>query len=109
MVGTSDRSLPGELIYPGEFVILCDPDFVSVLSPYGRTLGVDNMPALTNAGAYVAIKDLVGNIIHDLTYSTSWYKDATKANGGWSLEMKNPFHSCSGESNWSNRLEIESQ
>ena len=58
------------------------------------------MPALTNAGAYVAIKDLVGNIIHDLTYSTSWYKDATKANGGWSLEMKNPFHSCSGESNW---------
>ncbi|HEX5111420.1 MAG TPA: Ig-like domain-containing protein, partial [Saprospiraceae bacterium] len=99
-VGSSERSLPNELIYPGEFVILCDPDFVSLLSPFGKTVGVNSMPALTNSGAYIAIKDLTGDIIHDLTYSTSWYKDPDKANGGWSLEMKNPFHSCSGETNW---------
>lgn len=99
-VGSSDRSLPDELIYPGEFVILCDPDFVSLLNVFGKTLGVTNMPALTNSGAYLAIKDLSGNIIHELSYSTSWYKDPDKANGGWSLEMKNPFHSCASESNW---------
>ena len=98
--GSGERGLPNELIYPGEFVILCDPDFVSLLSPFGKTVGVNGMPALTNAGAYIAIKNLAGNIIHELTYTTAWYKDSGKANGGWSLEMKNPFHSCSGESNW---------
>jgi len=99
-VSSTTRNLPDELIYPGEFVVLCDPDFVSLLSPFGRTIGVVNMPTLTNSGSYMALKDIVGNIIHDLTYSTSWYKNPDKVNGGWSLEMINPFKTCAGESNW---------
>jgi hypothetical protein len=99
-VSSSVRNLPDELIYPGEYIVLCDPDFVSSLSPFGRTIGVDNMPTLTNSGSYLALKDFVGFIIHDLTYSTTWYKNPDKVNGGWSLEMINPFNSCSGESNW---------
>ncbi len=99
-VTTSVRNLPDEMINPGEFIVLCDPGFVAALSPFGKTVGVDNMPTLTNSGTYLALKDMQGGIIHDLTYTTAWYKNSDKANGGWSLEMINPYHDCAGESNW---------
>jgi len=101
MVTSTIRNLPGELIYPGEYVILCDPDFALLLSSYGRVIAVDNMPTLTNSGAYLRLADLQGTILHELSYTTSWYHDPAKVNGGWSIEMINPFQSCADESNWS--------
>ncbi|HJW30264.1 MAG TPA: lamin tail domain-containing protein, partial [Saprospiraceae bacterium] len=92
--------MPDSLIYPDEFVILCDPDFIPDLSSYGRIIGVANMPSLTNTGAYLAIKNLNGDILHDLTYDGSWYVDPNKSDGGWSLEMKNPNRACSEGANW---------
>jgi hypothetical protein len=67
------------VILPGTFIGLCDPDFVTLLSPFGNIVGVDNMPTLTNSGSYLALKDAQGVILHDLTYATSWYKNPDKA------------------------------
>ena len=41
-----------------------------------------------------------GQVIDYLVYSDSWYQDAIKDDGGWSLERKNPFNPCSSDKNW---------
>lgn len=99
-VGSGERILPDELIYSGEYVIICDDDHASLFSALGRTLALASFPSLTNTGATVLLKDDNGTIIHDVSYTSSWYGDPGKANGGWALEMINPSFVCSDMDNW---------
>ena len=98
--GTSERALPDSLIYGGEFVILCDPEDAVQLQSFGRVIGVINFSSLTNTGATLSIRTTSDLIIHEVTYSSSWYGDADKADGGWSLEMVNPLKICETATNW---------
>lgn len=99
-VGTSERTLPDELMEGGAYVILCNQENAAALSVFGRVVIVNTLPALTNSGASILLKDKNDVVLHDVTYATSWYGDAVKSNGGWSLEMLNPFHLCSDMANW---------
>ncbi len=101
LIGTGERTLPDSIVLPGEYLILCDPDYMDALSPFGRVIPVASMPALTNGGTLVGLRDQGGVMIHSLTYSTAWYHDPGKVNGGWSLEMMNPGFICFDEENWS--------
>jgi hypothetical protein len=99
-VGSTQRTLPDEIITGGEYVILCSPENVEVFSAFGRVIIVNPLPALTNTGASILLKDNNDVVLHDVTYSYDWYGDPSKSNGGWSLEMQNPFHICSDITNW---------
>ncbi|MBR7022375.1 MAG: lamin tail domain-containing protein, partial [Bacteroidales bacterium] len=35
-----------------------------------------------------------------VNFNSSWYHDANKANGGWSVEQIDPLNPCAGASNW---------
>jgi hypothetical protein len=48
----------------------------------------------------VVIKDASGTVISFVHYYDSWYQDATKEAGGWSLEQIDPNNPCAGQSNW---------
>ncbi len=100
-VGASERNLPDELIEGGEYVILCNEENAVALMAFGRVVVVNTLPALTNTGANLILKDNNDILLHDVTYSSSWYGDPAKSNGGWSLEMRNPLHLCSDMENWS--------
>ena len=100
VVGTSERLLPDELILSHEYVIVCDEDTAPLFSGTGRTIAVSNFPSLTNGGATLMIKNSEEVVLHDVTYSSTWYVDPGKADGGWALEMINPFHICSDMTNW---------
>lgn len=100
VVGTSERTLPDELILGHEYVILCDEDTAPLFSGHGRTIAISNFPSLTNGGATLMIKNSDDIILHDVTYSSTWYIDPGKASGGWALEMINPLHICSDRTNW---------
>ncbi len=100
VVGTSERSLPDELILSHEYVIICDEDKAPLFSGAGRTIAVSSFPSLTNGGATLVLKNSDDVILHDVTYSSTWYVDPGKASGGWALEMINPLHICSDKSNW---------
>ena len=63
-------------------------------------MGIADFPGLTNSGTSVKIMNNEDEIIHEVNYTTSWYGDAAKSDGGWSLEMKNPMHICSESDNW---------
>ncbi len=105
-VGSGKRLLPGELINPNSYVILCDAENVSIFEPYGQTVGISSFPGLTNSGASVKILDSDDASIHEVDYKIAWYQDGSKANGGWSLEMKNPMHICSGADNWAASINL---
>ncbi len=94
------RELPLTDLPPGSRIILTDQGDASLLRPYGRVLGLRSMPALLNGGMSLTLTDGAGNLLSHISYTSGWYKDPYKAEGGWSLEQIDPFHPCPRESNW---------
>ncbi len=98
---TSIAILGNEVIYPNGFLIICTAADEQLFDAnLGRALGISPWPSLNNAGDSLILKNADGEIIHRLNYSDSWYQDATKEDGGWTLEMIDPLNPCGEENNW---------
>jgi len=87
-------------IDPGEYMILCSYSDTSLFSPFGKTLGLKPFPALINDGRILTLMDSPGNLIAGVEYSSAWYGNALKAEGGWSLEMIDTGFPFCFEGNW---------
>jgi hypothetical protein len=88
------------VLQPDSFVILCANSNVATFSSFGRTIGVTSFPSLDNDGDQLTLRSPQNRIIHALAYTTEWYANEAKKDGGWSLEMIDPKNPCSGKSNW---------
>lgn len=88
------------LLKPDSFLILCPASAAADYSMWGKTVGLSGFPSLNNDGDLLILSAPDGRIIHALYYSSSWHQNALKAQGGWSLEMRDPEHPCSGAANW---------
>jgi hypothetical protein len=95
-------SLPnGSLIEPGGFLIVANENAEPLLNQFGPVAVVSmSNTYLTNSGRELILFNANSVIIDQVTYSNTWYNDASKANGGWSLELINPFLECSSNFNW---------
>lgn len=85
-------------IGPQNYMLLLKPEdtlYFSNLNSTTITYG-----NLNNTSAFITISDSNSNIIHQLAYTTDWYKDENKKDGGWSLELINPNQMCLSEQNW---------
>lgn len=104
--GNSSAQLPAGLFMPGDYVVLCDKTSVSLFQNNLSIVGVDDFPALTNDGTTLQLMDQLGHFQAMLTYSASWYADAEKEDGGWSLELigANGPLDCAG--NWHASLDL---
>jgi hypothetical protein len=91
---------PDCLLQPDSLLIICAVSAQPLLQAWGRTLAVTSFPSLDNAGELLFLRSADGIIIHALRYETSWYNNALKQEGGWSLEMIDPLNPCSGVTNW---------
>lgn len=98
--GGSPRTLPAFQLLPGNYLILCDEDEIDSFEPLGPTLGIAGLPALTNGGDQLSLTDNNGNILVDLIYDLSWYRNREKSNGGWSLELIQLDQSMDCPGNW---------
>jgi hypothetical protein len=96
----SKKTLPEHLLLPGQYVILCDDAFVAAFQPFGTTLFLGSFPQLTNGSGQLQILDSGNEVIFEVNYSDTWYGDAEKSDGGWSLEMIDleNIYDCGG--NW---------
>ncbi|RYY70418.1 MAG: hypothetical protein EOO13_06645 [Chitinophagaceae bacterium] len=92
--------MPNYVLAPGAYVIVCASASAAELSSFGNTLVVTSFPSLNNAGELLTLVNGAGTVIHAVDYKLSWYQDATKQDGGWSLEMINTQSPCSGAENW---------
>ncbi len=97
---TTRAVLPNFSLRPGEYVILCRTVNVADFAPFGRTLGIANFPSLNNAGDELTLRNPAGQLIDQVRYTDQWYADATKAEGGWSLEQIDLTNACGEEGNW---------
>jgi len=98
--GSSTGTFSSHILAPGDFVILCAAADQATYSVYGTTLSPSSWPSLNNSGDDLVLKNASGTIIDALSFALSWYQDAAKDDGGWTLELINPDLPCSGASNW---------
>ncbi len=99
-VGASTKVLPSYTIAPGDFVLLADVnDTASFGSPF-KKIGITSFPGLTNSGTNVELHDSTGLQMDFLNFDLTWYQDASKDDGGYSLERINPNEFCMQMLNW---------
>lgn len=101
-IATASQSYPGPDItmLPGDYLILCSASDTSLVRNYGRIAGFRTFPALTDQGREIALTDSSGTLINGVKYSSRWYGDELKSNGGWSLEIIDTEFPFYGEGNW---------
>ncbi|MEI9944026.1 MAG: lamin tail domain-containing protein [Chitinophagaceae bacterium] len=92
--------MPNFILQPDEFVIVCTGSAVAAMSAFGATISVTSFPSLDNDGDQLFLKAANGMIIHAVAYSSSWYLNELKKDGGWTLEMIDTKSPCAGSSNW---------
>jgi hypothetical protein len=100
--GSTTATFPKASLLPGEYVTVCPNSTVTLLQPFGRTIGLSGWSTseLNNRGEPLALTNTFDEVIFELTYSDTWYKDDIKADGGYSLEMIDTDLPCLEEPNW---------
>jgi hypothetical protein len=79
---------------PSSSIILHD----TILFP-DSFLVIYNGPSLNNSGDVIKLSNDTGMLLHQVKYSLSDYGDESKSQGGYSLEMIDPYQLCLPE-NW---------
>ena len=92
--------LPIFILQPDSFVIVCTGSAVAAMSAFGTTIPVTSFPSLDNDGDQLFLKAANGKTIHAVSYTSSWYQNELKKDGGWTLEMIDTKSPCAGSSNW---------
>ena len=88
-------SLPDYDLLPGSYIVLSEDSVAE-----DHYVLVDNLPTLTNATDSIAITNINGMLIDHVSYSRDWYGNTQKDDGGFSLELINPYSDCPGIVNW---------
>ena len=82
------------------YLILCPQKDSLKFTSFGKVLGLPMWPSLNNEKDVLILKNNKGKEFQRVSYTSSWYKDNEKKNGGYSLEMINPSSICTGIQNW---------
>jgi len=98
--GIQNVLLPEILLAPLERRILCLSQDTVLFKKYGKVTGLKQFPSLNDEGKTIWLTDSLGVFIHGVEYSSDWYCDVLKSEGGWSLEMKDIRFPFSYEGNW---------
>jgi len=96
---SGDGTIGAGWLLPGEYKVLTATANVPLFT-MTQAIATTSFPSLNNAGDDVVLKDNFGLILDKLSYSDSWYKDAIKKAGGYTLELINPNDPCSDGDNW---------
>jgi hypothetical protein len=99
-VGNSLKTISNRTIGPGEYLILAANSDTTLFSSYGKVSGISSTLSLTNGGATLTLLDSNAAIIDKVSYSSLWYTDNNKDDGGWTLERINSNDFCSLTGNW---------
>ena len=96
---SDDILLPFYIMSPGDYLIVYLKDS-GFFGPYGDTLALNDFVGLGNTADNLELINPDGELIHNVIYTDASYQDASKDDGGWSLELINFNAPCSFEDNW---------
>ncbi|MCD6018190.1 MAG: hypothetical protein K0S53_1311 [Bacteroidetes bacterium] len=99
---TTSKNLPDITIAPNGYVVLAGSGAQSVFfNNFNITVyEITSFPSLLNDGTTITLRDTNDVVISSVSYSSSWYNDNNKSDGGWSLEQIDANNPCGGQSNW---------
>lgn len=97
--GISDP-FPAAIIPADSFILLTSDANVSLFSSDIPVVGVDGFPSLNNEGDKITLFNNTGVALHTVEYTSDWYQNPMKADGGYALEMIDAQNPCAGENNW---------
>ncbi len=97
---SSSTVLTNYILLPNEYVVLHQENFLIDFSLYQNRLGLADFPALGNTSEQLKLYNLNGELIYFVNYTSAWYGDSDKANGGRSLEMISLRNYCLDAKNW---------
>lgn len=92
--------MPNFTLQPDSFVIVCTGSAVAAMSVFGTVISVTSFPSLDNDGDQLFLRATNGRTIHAVAYTSAWYQNELKKEGGWTLEMADTKSPCAGISNW---------
>lgn len=104
---TTVKTLPNFVLAPSGYVILCNSTDTALFTPYGNVIGISSFTALTNGGDSLTLMDNNNVLLDAVAYDISWYQDAVKSDGGWTLELINPTNNCGGSLNWTSSISLD--
>lgn len=96
--GNTKASVPAVKLKPGSYLILTSAGTEQHFS--SGSVGLKNFPTLNNSGDHIMLYDGSGKTIDSLAYSSSWYDDPDKSQGGWSLERQFADNLSTERNNW---------
>jgi len=102
IVGKKKYNLPSYILGSEQYLILTKD--ASVFTNI-NVLEV-KITSLTNSGTTLKLVSNTGDLINQVSYSTSLFSDGSKKDGGWSLELINPKNYCLGGNNWKGSTNI---
>jgi hypothetical protein len=95
-ISGSEIVLPHHIVISNGYLIVTTHAFGQEISANTVLLSSLNIQKDDN----IALKNGQGDLIFYIQIDDNWYQDAEKQNGGWSLEMANPYVSCITDGNW---------
>ncbi|HLG02966.1 MAG TPA: lamin tail domain-containing protein, partial [Bacteroidia bacterium] len=100
--GSSTAAIPAHILPAGGYVIICASADATLFASFGAVLGLASFPSLNNAGDNLLLTDISSTVIDSVSYTNAWYQDASKDDGGWTLELINPNAGtgCAVAGNW---------
>ena len=99
-VATITANLPAFILYPDSFLVVCSTANASLFSATTPVLGISSFPSLNNTGDHIFLRNNQGNLIDDVNYNDTWYRNNSKKQGGWSLELIDAEFVCNNAFNW---------
>ncbi|TMI65129.1 MAG: hypothetical protein E6H07_04195 [Bacteroidetes bacterium] len=99
--------MPNFTLQPDSFVVVCTGSAVAAMSVLGTTISVTNFPSLDNDGDQLFLRSANGRTIHAVSYTSAWYQNVVKADGGWTLEMMDTKNPCTEINNWKASVDVK--
>jgi hypothetical protein len=90
------------ILEPHDYAILCSYNAMTeLITITNKICIVESMPTLNNDGNLLTLRNKQNHIISFVEYTLDWYdSEPFKAEGGWSLERRDPSNPLSNSTTW---------
>ena len=97
--GSSVAKFSSKIIQPNEYWIV-HSSTTSQFNSYPNRISLTSFPSLNNGSDSIVLKSVSTVTIDSVAYTSLWYRNSEKKDGGWALELIDVQNVCGEENNW---------
>lgn len=99
---STTATMASNILLPGEYGIVCKQSDSALFSAYGKIITAGSLFSLNNTGGEViSLFNEQGTLLDQVYYDETYYNNAQRDDGGFSLERIDANFLCSNNKNWS--------